>query len=86
MYINIGFPALEHTAPANRRYVGCYYYESYWQQWVYVHDVNSVQGTFTVQTVHMNGDLDHDAKVRTHRTPMHSNHFANKPFDVRQVM
>ena len=80
MYINSGFPRPEHTAPCNQRYVGCYYYEAYWRQWCKVLTVSSWQ--FTVQCCDMDGDLIPDAKVRTHCTPMHSNHFANKPFDV----
>lgn len=77
-----GFPPPHRTAPPNRRYVGLYYYESYWLRWAKVLAVSPEDGTFTVQTCDLNGDVLEDAKVRTHRTPMWACHFADKPFDV----
>lgn len=73
-----GFPPPRMTAPADQRYVGLYYYSAYWRSWDKVLSIED--GVWTVQQVDLSGNAASD--VRTHRTPLWANHFADKPFAV----
>jgi hypothetical protein len=62
-------------APTDRRYIGLYYYSSYWDKWDLI--IGFDRGWWIVK-----GILPDDQE-RRHCTHLDANHFADKPFKVR---
>ena len=71
----MSFPTVKNTAPLHQRYVGLYYYSTYWNKWDLVLAIRN--GWWIVQGI-AKGE-----EVRKHRTPLHADKFADKPFAVR---
>jgi hypothetical protein len=71
------------VAPMHKRYVGMYYWCSYWHKWDKILDVNDRQ--WTVQGVDNDGNplLGDEGRVRTHATSMEACHFADRPFVIK---
>lgn len=71
----MGFPSASNTAPLHKRYIGKYYYSSYWNKWDKILGFDKfywvVQG------------IEPTDPIRKHCTPLHANKFADMPFKVK---
>lgn len=68
------------VAPRHGRYVGMYYWSTYWQQWDKIVAVN--EKGWTVRSVSFVGSKEVLEAERTHCTEMDARCFADKPFEV----
>jgi hypothetical protein len=75
------YPYNPPVAPLHQRYVGLYYWSSYWQSWGKIIGLTHYQ--WVVQEVDESGNAIGD--VRKHCTDLDPTMFADKPFNVRKT-